>query len=669
MSEVRGAPGPITAGDDTDRTDDSGRTDDMVAYDAAAGVTGATRRPRSALAFWRSPADQPGWARPTFLSITALAGLSYAWGMGNFPLEPFYAAAVRSMGASWRDFFFAGVDPAGTVSLDKLPGAFWVQALFVRVLGFHYWVVALPQVLAGVAVVLVLYRVVRRLVGPKAGVVAALVMVASPVTALANRGNVADPLWILLTVLAADATTTAVLTGRLRWLVLAGVWVGLAFETKMLQAWLLVPALFVTYLVAGSPELRRRLGHLALAGGVALIVSMSWMSVVAAVPAHDRPYVDGTTDDSIFAQVFVYNDWTRLGIHADADKATLTPQPFLAATVEATPDVGTQSIKASPDRLLVGPLGRDDGWLLPVALLSAVGILIARRTTPRTDLIRAGAILWGSWLVILLITFSKTTPLNSYYTAALIPAVAALSATGLALCWRSRTSSRTSRIILMMAVPLTTLYGIALVPGSSGEAWWLIPLAGLVCVMAEVALFASVRQPAPGDATRSAVAVAALSILLVPAVTTGVVVVYGLGSFSTPYQSSAANEGTTILPERYQSRGASLARSYHHLRPGPGIVAVVDSTALAAPLIMVTGREFLPIGGYLGSNPSPTLARLQHLVRTGQARYFQVPYLPPGSDPRVGWVRAHCQQMYSEPDTTQVLLGFYDCSRGPGPDS
>jgi hypothetical protein len=398
---------------------------------------------------------------------------------------------------------------------------------------------------------------------------------------------------------------------------------------------------------------------------------MSWMSLVAAVPAHDRPYVDGTTDDSIFAQVFVYNGWTRLGIHADDDKAIQKGQPFLSAIVEANPQVGTLGSKASPDRLLVGPLGRDDGWLIPVALLSAIGILVARRATPRTDPIRAGAILWGCWLVILLITFSKTTPLNSYYTTALSPAIAALSATGLALCWRSRTSGRTSRIILMIAVPLTTLYGIALVPGSSGEAWWLIPLAGLVCVIAEVALFASMREQAPGDAPRSAiaVAVAALSMLVVPAVTTGVVVADGLGSFSTPYQSAGATEGTTTLPEQYQSRGASLGRYYEQLRPGPGIVAVVDSAALAAPFITVTGREFLPIGGYLGANPSPTLARLQRLVETGQARYFLVPDLPLGSDPRVSWVRAHCHQMYSEPDTTEVLLGFYDCSRGPGPAS
>jgi 4-amino-4-deoxy-L-arabinose transferase-like glycosyltransferase len=158
----------------------------------------------------------------TRLVIAGLAGFSYAWGVSNFPLEPFYAAAVRSMGANWSDFFFGAVDPRGRVSLDKLPGAFWVQALFVRVLGFHYWVVALPQVIAGALTILVLYRLVRRLVGPKAGLVAALIMAASPVTALLNRGNVSDPIFVLLVVLAADATVHALSTVRSRPLLLAG---------------------------------------------------------------------------------------------------------------------------------------------------------------------------------------------------------------------------------------------------------------------------------------------------------------------------------------------------------------------------------------------------------------------------------------------------------------
>ena len=170
--------------------------------------------------------------------------------MSNFPLEPFYGAAVRSMGSSWHDFFFGSVDPTGSVSLDKLPGAFWVQALSVRLFGFHYWAIALPQILAGVLSVLVLYRVVRTMAGPKAGLVAALVLAASPVTALVNRGNVSDSILVLLTVLAADATCRAVRTGRLGPLLLGGLWIGLAFQTKMIQAWLILPVILVTYVIA-----------------------------------------------------------------------------------------------------------------------------------------------------------------------------------------------------------------------------------------------------------------------------------------------------------------------------------------------------------------------------------------------------------------------------------
>jgi 4-amino-4-deoxy-L-arabinose transferase-like glycosyltransferase len=200
--------------------------------------------------FWRSPADQPPWARPALLAIAAVAGLTYAWGMDGAALEAFYGAAARSMSMSWHNFFFGAFDPAGTVSVDKLPGALWPQALSLRIFGFHTWAIVLPQVIEGVVTILVLYRAVRRLAGPPAGLVAAAVVATSPVTAALNRGNVADSLLILLIVLAADATSKALSSGRLRSLLLAGVWVGLAFQAKMTVAWLVLPALAAAYLLA-----------------------------------------------------------------------------------------------------------------------------------------------------------------------------------------------------------------------------------------------------------------------------------------------------------------------------------------------------------------------------------------------------------------------------------
>ena len=596
------------------------------------------------------------------LAIAAGAGVSYAWGIGNVPLEPFYGAAVRSMGMSWRNFFFGAVDPAGTVTLDKLPGAFWIQALSVRLFGFHYWSVALPQVIAGVLTVLVLFRVVRRLAGPRAGVVAALIVAASPVSALVNRGNVSDSALVLLSVLAADATTRALQTGRLRTLLLAGLWVGLAFQTKMVQAWLIVPALFVAYAVAAPPDLRRRLGHVALAGVVTVIVSLSWMALVAAVPGHDRPYVDGTTDDSIFTQVFVYNGWLRIGIHLDADKSVHGLQPFLAAAVRENTQVGTYRIGASPQRLLVGPLGRDDAWLLPSALVAGVAVLVARRSRPRRDPMRAAVILWGGWLIVLAGFFSFGAYVNSYYTAALVPAIAALCATGLALAWRTRVTSRASRGVLLVVVPLTALYAVSLLPQNAGVRGWVSATTGAVAVVAEAALAMSMR----GGATRFrsgdvAIALAGLSLLLVPAITTGVVVSDGLGSFSTPYQSAAATIGTTTNVELFQEDGARLRAGYAHAYPGNQVVYATDSSAVAAPLIMVTGREFLPIGGFSGDTPAPTLATLRRLVDTGMVQRFLIPLRPPARDPRMTWVRAHCTELFDEPYGVGVQVGLFHC--------
>ncbi|MGB8195917.1 MAG: glycosyltransferase family 39 protein [Acidimicrobiales bacterium] len=595
------------------------------------------------------------------LAIGGCAGLSYGWGMGNFPLESFYAASARSMASSWRDFFFAALDPSGTITLDKLPGAIWLDAISVRIFGWHYWAVALPQVVEGVLTVLVLYRVVRLLSGPKTGLLAALILAASPVSALLNRGNVSDSLLVLLTVLAADATVRALLNGRLRTLLLAAVWIGLAFQSKMVQAWLIVPALFAAYLVSGPGDRRRRIIRLVTASVLLVLVSISWMTAVSLVPSHDRPYVDGTRDDSLFVQVFVYNGWIRAGIPWLQSDAALGDQPWQRIQSEENVQVGTYQVKPSIDRLLVGELGRDDAWLLPAALLSGICLMIRRRRRPRDDLERTGVILWGGWLLTLFLFFSFGKFINSYYTAALDPAIATLCAMGLAEAWRSRERSRLSRFLLLAFVPLTTIYAVVLVPSNAGVAWWLLPLAGVVCVIAEYALIRSLTNGNPrSNYGALAIPLASLSLLLAPAITTGVVVAQGLGSFSTPYQSATATFGTTTAPENYQDQATTYDK-YWDRAPRGQILQAIDTSAAASPLIMVTGREFLPIGGFDGNVPSPTLRQLRHLVDTGRITQVFVPLTPAGHDPRMMWLRKHCLHTYSEPYGKGVEFALYFC--------
>ena len=611
--------------------------------------------------FWRSPEDQPPWARPALLTIAALAGLAYGWGMNGAALEDFYGAAARSMSSSWHDFFFGAFDPGGTVSVDKLPGALWPQALSLRIFGFHVWAIVLPQVLEGVLTILVLYRAVRRLAGPLAGIVAAAVLATSPVTVALNRGNVADSLLILLLVLAADATSAALSEAppaRLRTLLLAGVWVGLAFQAKMLAAWLVLPALAAAYLLAAAPpRLRTRLGHVALAGGVTVVVSLSWMTVVSLVPAHERPYVDGTQNDSLFSQVFEYDGLSRLG-RSNVFAGAGHPAQFLVRLAEGS--APTHRAAPGVSRLLSGVFGRDDGWLLPAAVIAAAAILLERRRAraDRRDPLRAAVVLWGTWLVVLWAFFSAGGYPNSYYVAALSPATGALCGAGLALAWRCR-GHRAAPAALAGALGCCVGYGIYLLRGATAVPGWLAPAAAVLGVAGAVALWAprrgdggnSFRPPA-----RAVVAFAVVCALLLPGVTAALMVTRGLGPFAAPYEPASA----TISRARARSTRAvdeqvvdQLASTYDAPIP-----LATDSSILAAPFILAMGSEVLPIGGFQGGVPSPTLARLQRYIAAGEVRAFLVPVH--SDDPRIEWIHAHCPMQGSEGGGSPTAL--YICN-------
>ena len=612
--------------------------------------------------FWRSPEDQPPWARPALLATAAVAGLAYGWGMNGAALEDFYGAAARSMSGSWHNFFFGAFDPAGTVSVDKLPGALWPQALSLRIFGFHVWAIVLPQVLEGVLTILVLYRAVRRLAGPLAGIVAAAVLATSPVTVALNRGNVADSLLILLLVLAADATSAALSEApptRLRTLLLAGVWVGLAFQAKMLTAWLVLPALAAAYLLAAAPRLRARLGHVALAGVVTVVVSLSWVTVVSLVPAHERPYVDGTQNDSLFSQVFDYNGIARLG-RSNVFAGAGHPARFLVQLSERA-SAPTHAVKPGPGRLLSGVFGRDDGWLLPAALIAAVAILLERRRAraDRRDPLRAAAVLWGTWLVVLWAFFSAGGYPNSYYVAALSPATGALCGAGIALAWRHR-GRRAAPVALAGALACCVGYGVYLLRGGTAVPGWLAPAAIVLGVAGVLALWAprrgqggsSFRSP-----TRGVVAFVVLCALLLPGVAAALMVTRGLGPFAAPYEPASA----TI--SRAKARSADfadeqvveqLASTYNTPIP-----LAADSSILAAPFILTTGAEVLPIGGFQGGIPSPTLARLQRYIAAGEVRAFLVPVL--SDDPRVEWIHTHCALPQGSGGTGSAPTALYVC--------
>ncbi len=628
----------------------------MAAAVGGSAVRSRVRLPGIVRPFWRSPPDQPRWARPALLAIAAVAAAGYAWGLNGDALENFYGAAARSMSGSWHDFVFGAFDPLGTVTVDKLPGALWLQALSLRVFGFHVWAVVMPQVIEGTLTILVLYRAVRRLAGPVAAITAAAVLASSPVTVALNRGNVGDSLLILLTVLAADATVSALIEGRLGSLIGAGVWIGLAFQAKMLQAWLVLPALAVAYLVAAPPRLRTRVGHVAIAGAVTVAVSVSWMTAVSLVPAHDRPYVDGTQDDSVFSQVFDYNGIARLG-HGKVLGGAGQPAAFLAQLESGTSLA--QRVPPSWHRLLDGLFGRDVAWLVPAALISAAAVLLARRGAGRRDPLRASVLLWSTWLVVLSVFFSEGVYLRSYYVAALSPAIAGLCGAGMALLWPRR-GQAAARGALAATLAVSVGYGVYLLDGGIGVPGWLTPVAICLGVGGALAVLAARRAPGPRDWAGPAVALALGCALLLPAATATLTVTRGLGPFAAPYEPASATVSRAEAKHALALDRQTLDQVSSSF-PAP-IAFAADSSRLAAPYILATGREVLPIGGFEGGVPSPSLSRLRRYIASGRVRAFLVPVS--SDDPRIVWIHTHCSTESTH--GRAAVIELYDCGPQSG---
>jgi 4-amino-4-deoxy-L-arabinose transferase-like glycosyltransferase len=596
----------------------------------ADAATGASAGP-----VLRVPFGPPVPARlryPLLVLIAAVAGVLYGWAMSSDPLETYYAAAVRSMSMSWHNFIFGALDPAGTITLDKLPGAFWVQALAVRALGFHTWAMVLPQVAEGVLTVLVLYRAVGRLAGPAAGLIAAAVVAVSPATVALNRGNISDSLMILLVVLAADAVSRALARGGLGWLLLAAVWVGLAFQAKMVEAWLVLPAFGLTYLLAAPGALSRRIRQLAVAGVVAGLVSLSWMTAVSLVPAAHRPYLDGSHDNSAFQQVFVYNGFGRFG-----DR---TPLQLLAGQ-SAGARLALLSQAPGPARLLSGGLGRDIGWLLPAALVIGLWGIASRRRQPRGDPLRACFILWGGWLVLLAVTFSVTSTINAYYTAALTPAVAAIVGAGAVAAWSAQRSTVGLRAGVAALVAVTAGYAGWLLASGTDVPGWLLPavIATGLAALAAVLAAAVVKGRTMLTAALSAALVAAV---LAPAAASAVLVTRHEGAFDTPFEPAAERDFVDTL---FIAAPANVRLTLPQIeRPvnGSHYLLAAQTAALAAVFIYDSGREALPIGGFTGTIPSPTLPQLQADIRAG---LFRLVLGTADPDPQMRWIAAHCQHV------------------------
>jgi len=522
---------------------------------ATAGHSRPGRLPR----LLRGPAADPRWARPALLALLALTAALYAAGLSrNGWANDFYSAAVQAGTTSWKAFFFGSFDASSFITVDKTPASLWVMELSARVLGLNYWSVLLPQAAEGVASVAVLYAAVRRWSGPAAGLIAAGVLAITPVATLMFRFNNPDALLVLLMTVAAYAMVRATASGRTRWIVLAGALLGFGFLTKMLQAFLVLPAFALVYLVAGPPRLGRRIVQL-LAGGAALLVAAGWwVAIVQFTPAADRPYVGGSTNDSVLQLALGYNGLGRL------DGNETGSVGFGGGPGRGGGGGGGGAFGGSTglSRLFASDMGGQISWLLPAALIALAALVWLSWRQQRTDRVRAAALLWGGWLIVTGLVFSYMSGIiHPYYTVALAPAIGALAGIGAVTVWQARRSmparrALAARAVLAAALIVTAWWAFVLLGRSAGWLPWLRPLV-LVCGLA-AALVVVAERWLPGRAVLLSVAPLAL--------------VAGLGGPLAYSLDTAATSHTGALP----TAGPSVASfggpggGFGGARPGRG---------------------------------------------------------------------------------------------------
>ncbi|MFF0608986.1 ArnT family glycosyltransferase [Nocardia tengchongensis] len=622
------------------------------------------------------PAEPPAARtdRREYLALAALligTAVVYLWNLSaNGWANSFYSAAVQAGSVSWKAFFFGSSDAANSITVDKTPLSLWPMEISVRLFGLHSWSMLLPQALLGVASVALLWAIVRRNFGASAGLLAGLVMALTPIAAVMFRFNNPDAMLVFLMVAAAWALLRGVEDGRWRWLALTGAFIGLGFLAKQLQVLLVVPALALTYLIAGPPALGKRVAQL-FAAGAAMVAGAGWWVLLAELwPAADRPYFGGSQHNSIIELTLGYNGLGRLngeergsvgGFGGGGD------MPTGGGGMWGTPGIG---------RLFEPAQAGQIAWLIPAALVLLVAGILLRGKLTRTDPQRATLILFGGWLVGTGLVFSFMKGIfHPYYTVALAPGVAALIGAGSVLAWQHRDRVWV-RLSMALALGLTTWTAwIILSRSTSFMPWlrWVVLVGGIVATMLLL-----IRLP-----RKAGLGVAAAAVLVGLAAPTA----YAANGITSAHQGPMPSAGPAVrggwgpggprggdMPNGFPGNGFNASGDTN---PGNGMrggqpggqhgggmnhgsapngggpeggsagnmmmasrpsakvtellkanaseytwVAATVSSNSAAGFQLASEQPVMPIGGFNGSDPSPTLAQFQEYVQVGRIHYF-----------------------------------------------
>lgn len=668
----------------------------------APAASGSPRVPAAA----RARRDPPALRhRLELAAVLAATAVLYLWNLGASGwANAFYSAAAQAGSQDWAAWFFGSSDAANSITVDKPPASLWIMGLSVRIFGLSSWSILVPEALMGVGTAWLLYLAVRRAAEPaagdrslahRAGLLAAAVLAVTPVATLMFRFNNPDALLVLLMTAAAYAVLCSVQEDRLRWLLLAGVFLGFGFLAKQLQVLLVVPGFALAYLVAAAGGLGRRLLRLAAAGAAMVAAAGWWLVAVDLTPAAMRPYIGGSQNNSILELTLGYNGLGRL-------------------TGDETGSVGGGNGWGVPGllRMFNSEFGGQIAWLLPSALILAGGLLWLGRRAPRTDAVRASVIIWGSWVVVTGLVFSFMAGIiHPYYAVALAPGIAGLAGLGSVLLWQHRGQAAAAGL-LAAAVAAAALTGFNLLGTTSAYGpWlrWLVLAVGLAAAAgvaprrfvrlrsvqrttAAVAVAASLAGPLAFSLSTAATAHSGAIVSAGPATAFG-----GPGGFGANRTGGVGTGSNARQSGGQAGQGQGVAGQAGAGRGGPGVgggraggmggllgapspsaelvaalkngasnytwAAAVVGSNNAAGYQLATELPVMAVGGFNGTDPSPTLAQFQALASQGKIHYFiagGTMMSSSGSDASTQitqWVAATFQSQSIGGTTVYVLAG------------
>ncbi len=570
--------------------------------------------------------------------------------IGRVSPDPFYDAAVRSMGLSWHNFFFGAFEPGGSVSIDKPPVDLWLQVASVKAFGFSSTTLKLPEVFAGIAAVPLIHAAVRRLWSVPAGLAAALATAVLPVEVITSRSDTMDAVMMVLIVLALLFVVLGLERNRASWLLGAAAVLGVAFDVKLLESVVALPGLALLAFMGMRGTSWRRVRVLAAAGAVYVVVSLAWLTATLAFPAGERPYAIGSTNGSAWNAAFVFNGSDRLGSKSPEPSVTVyIPGHHYAQATQSERD-RIPIVPPSPTRLLarIGPLsGERMGLELLLALLLGIPALIwglreenepdperaaelaaglraseqppddestagrsGRRwgmsAADRVRMRRATAAGLGLWMLMGIVLFSHMARLHPRYVEGLTPAIAAML--GIGAAWAASPRGRAQLIVLLVGLLATVYYAERLLYGTPDE-WWICLAGGLGA--GAFALLA--RVPGAPSTPRRLLAPAGVMLMMFICI-----FAVPVGTDITAIETHVTDAGYVgALPSEEQSHLSSYLRAN---QKGAYYELAAESATQIGSLIVQDGRPILVLTTY-GGRVFTTVPELQHLIAEGKVRY------------------------------------------------